>query len=294
MGRIPEWLRVSQSSQEAAAVQRIKETVKKYRLNTLHSEAQYPLISEYYAPGVPTFLIMGSLCTRSCRFCYLACGKPAQPDPDEPKRLAGAVAELGLGYVVITSVARDDLYDCGASHFADCISAVKARNEGVIVEAMIPDFQGKLYSMRKLLSAQPDIVCHNIETIRRLQREVRDSRAGYDQSLSVLRKVKELAPSIKTKSSLFLGFGEKETEVVETMNDLRGAGVDILVLGQYVQPSALHIKTKRFVEPAVFDMLKQKGLELGFSQVESSPSGRNPYYPITLMKPVATIAAAAK
>lgn len=294
MGRIPEWLRASQPSPDAvSAVQRVKEVVKKYGLNTLHSELLYPLTREYYGQGVPTFLIMGNMCTRSCKFCYLSCGKPAQLEQDEPKRLANAVAELGLGHVVITSVERDDLYDSGASHFADCITAVKTKNTGVVVEAVVPDFQGKLYSIKKLLSAQPDVVCHNIETVRKLHREVRDAPSSYDQSLNVLKKVKGLAPSIKTKSALFLGFGEKETEVIETMNDLRRAGVDFIVLGQYVQPSALHIKTKKFIESAVFEELKQKALELGFSQVEASPAGRNPYHSHTVMKPVVTITATA-
>jgi len=295
MGKLPEWLRASQPSQEAVtAVQRIKEVVKKYKLNTLHSEALYPLTSEHYTIGVPTFLILGNTCTRSCKYCYVSCGRPAQPELDEPKRLAEAVAELGIKHVVITSVERDDLYDCGASHFADCISAVKAKNNGTIVEAVIPDFQNKLYSIKKLLSSQPDIVTHNIETTRKLHREVKDARASYDQSLGILKKIKELAPNVKTKSSIFLGFGEKDAEIIATMNDLRGAGVDILVIGQYIQPSALHVKTKKFVEPSAFEMLKQNGMEIGFSNVESGPFERNPYHSTTFMKPVAMITAAAK
>jgi lipoic acid synthetase len=288
MGRIPDWMKAQQlTAEEASAIKRIKEVSLKYAVHTLHAENIYPLTLEYYKSGVPTFLIMGDVCSRSCKFCYLSNWSSAKPKPidaGEAKRLADAIAELELKHVVITSVCRDDIYDGGVSHFADCISTIKSKNKDTVVEAVIPDFQGKLYSIKKIISAQPDIICHNIETVKRLYKEVMDSTASYDRSLLVLKKVKELAPSIKTKSSLFLGLGEKEEDILETLRDIRSTGVEMLSIGQYVQPSALHIKTKRFVEPSVFENLRQRALDMGFIEVESNPFGRNPYNPLSHLK----------
>ncbi len=244
---------------------------------TVCEGALCPNIFECWGGGVATFMIMGDICTRGCRFCYVRKGKPQPLDPLEPLRVAEAVKVLGLDYVTITSVDRDDLPDGGASHFADTIRAVKSVNRGVKVEVLIPDFQGDLGALKNVVDAGPDVLAHNIETVRRLTPKVRDWRASYDQSLRVLSYAKKFNPRLITKSSILLGFGEGFEEVVEAMRDLRGAGVDILVLSQYLRPSPKHYPLVKMYTLTEYSELEKTAYSLGFSYVVAHPLARTSY-----------------
>lgn len=222
-------------------------------------------------------MLMGDICTRGCRFCNVNHGKPSPLDPLEPQRVADAVAKLKLDYVVLTSVDRDDLPDFGASHLAEAIITIKKKYPEVIVEALIPDFQGKIELLSKVVSASPEVIGHNIETVERLTPKVRDVRAGYRQSLEVLRNVKILDHKIYTKSSIMLGLGETEEEVITTMYDLKKARVDILTLGQYLQPSPKHLEVVEYIHPDKFSYYKKLGEEMGFLYVASGPLVRSSY-----------------
>jgi lipoic acid synthetase len=222
-------------------------------------------------------MILGEICTRACRFCAVKHGKPSPPDPEEPERLASAAKALGLRYVVLTSVDRDDLPDGGASHFASCIRALKKAAPNLRVEALIPDFSGQREALEKVVEAGPDVVGHNLETVRRLTPRVRDRRAGYELSLFVLRTLKELSPKIFTKSSLLLGLGETEEEVEEALRDLREAGVDIVVLGQYLRPTSRELPVARYVPPEEFEAWRKRALSLGFRAVLSGPLVRTSF-----------------
>jgi lipoic acid synthetase len=222
-------------------------------------------------------MILGEICTRACRFCAVKHGKPSPPDPEEPERLASAAKALGLRYVVLTSVDRDDLPDGGASHFASCIRALKKAAPNLRVEALIPDFSGQREALEKVVEAGPDVVGHNLETVRRLTPRVRDRRAGYELSLFVLRTLKELSPKIFTKSSLLLGLGETEEEVEEALRDLREAGVDIVVLGQYLRPTSRELPVARYVPPEEFEAWRKWALSLGFRAVLSGPLVRTSF-----------------
>lgn len=257
---------------------RVRETVKGLGLHTVCEEARCPNQAECWSGGTATFLVMGDTCTRGCKFCHVKTSPKGQPlDPQEPAKLAQAVREWGLRYVVITSVDRDDLPDQGAGHFACCIREVKRENPGILVEVLIPDFRGSLGCLSTVLSAQPDVLAHNLETVRRLQSRVRDPRAGYEQSLFVLEKAKELGRGMFTKSSLMLGLGERDQEVLEAMRDLRGKGVDILTLGQYLQPSPRHFPVQEFVPQEKWGFFKMMGEEIGFLYVASGPLVRSSY-----------------
>jgi lipoic acid synthetase len=244
---------------------------------TVCEGALCPNIFECWGSGIATFMIMGDTCTRGCRFCYVKKGVPQPLDPMEPLKVAEAVRVLGLDYVTITSVDRDDLLDGGAGHYAETIRTVKKLNPGVKVEVLIPDFQGDVGALREVVEAGPDVLAHNIETVRRLTPIVRDRRAGYDQSLRVLRVAKELNSSLITKSSILLGFGETFDEVVEAMSDLRKVGVDILVISQYLRPSPKQLPVAKLYSLEEFERLREVAYKLGFSYVVAHPLARTSY-----------------
>jgi len=274
--RKPEWLRVRPPSGENYA--HLKTLLRSLDLHTVCEEAHCPNVSECWGGGTATIMLLGDTCTRGCRFCAVTSGNPrGAVDVDEPRKVAGAIAELGLTYVVLTSVDRDDLADGGAGHFARTIREIKARDADVLVEALIPDFQGDLAAVRTVVDASPDVLDHNIETVRRLQHPVRDRRAGYEQSLAVLRGAKSMRDGLYTKSSIMLGLGETHDEVLETMHDLRDAGVDIVTLGQYLRPSAWHFPVQEFVPPERFDAYRREAEAMGFLYAAAGPLVRSSY-----------------
>jgi len=222
-------------------------------------------------------MIMGDICSRRCRFCAVNTGKPPLLDSFEPIRVAQAIKNWGLKYVVITSVCRDDLADGGAEHIRKTIKAVKSLCPRTIVEILIPDFNAKTDSIKRVIESGSEVISHNIETVRRLTCKVRDFRASYDQSLSVLKKCKAIAPSVYTKSSIMLGLGEHEDEIIETMKDLRSAGVEIVTMGQYLQPTSGHLPVVEYIRPEKFNTLRDIGLSLGFAYVASGPLVRSSY-----------------
>lgn len=269
----PEWLRVRVEPGDAGTSE-VRRVLREKGLATVCESARCPNLPTCWGARTATFMILGEICTRACRFCAVAHGRPRPPDPEEPARLAQAVRELTLRYVVLTSVDRDDLPDGGAAHFAACIRAVKEAVPEAKVEALIPDFAGDREALQRVVEAGPDVVGHNLETVRRLTPLVRDRRAGYDLSLSVLHALKELNPRLFTKSSLLLGLGEKEEEVEEALWDLREAGVDILVLGQYLRPSARELPVARYVPPAEFSRWAERAKKMGFRAVVAEPLAR--------------------
>ena len=274
--RKPEWLRVRPPSGENYA--HLKTLLRSLDLHTVCEEAHCPNVSECWGGGTATIMLLGDTCTRGCRFCAVTSGNPrGAVDVDEPRKVASAIAELGLTYVVLTSVDRDDLPDGGAGHFAQTIREIKARDADVLVEALIPDFQGDLAAVRTVVDASPDVLDHNIETVRRLQHPVRDRRAGYEQSLAVLRGAKSMRDGLYTKSSIMLGLGETHDEVLETMHDLRDAGVDIVTLGQYLRPSAWHFPVQEFVPPERFDAYRREAEAMGFLYAAAGPLVRSSY-----------------
>src|SRR3989454_294503 len=274
--RKPEWLRVRPPSGENYA--HLKSLFRSLDLHTVCEEAHCPNVWECWGGGTATIMLMGDTCTRGCRFCAVTSGNPhGVLDLDEPRKVAIALSELDLAYVVLTSVDRDDLPDGGASHFARTVREIKARRPEMIVEALIPDFQGDLDAVRTVVEAGVDVLDHNVETVERLQSTVRDRRANYRQSLRVLEAAKGMRAGLFTKSSIMLGLGETEDEVVQTMRDLRGAGVDILTLGQYLRPSSWHLRVDAYVPPETFDHLREFGEEMGFLYVASGPLVRSSY-----------------
>ncbi|QGA55238.1 lipoyl synthase [Sulfolobus sp. E5-1-F] len=247
--------------------------VKAKSIATVCEEALCPNIMECWGSGTATFMIMGSICTRGCRFCYVLKGKPSPLDDEEPKRVAEAVKEMNLDYVVITSVDRDDLVDGGAQHFVNVIKAVKELNRDVIIEVLTPDFRGDISAVKKIIEAGVDVFAHNVETVRRLTPIVRDPRASYEQSLNVLKN----AENVIKKSSILLGFGETWDEIIETMRDLRSVGVNILVLSQYMRPSRKQLEVKKRYSLEEFKKLEEIAYAMGFSAVISSPLARTSY-----------------
>lgn len=274
--RKPAWLRA-----KAPVGERVSEVKRILRENDLHTvceEASCPNLGECFNDGTATFMIMGDICTRRCPFCDVSHGRPDALDVDEPAHLAEAVALLGLNYVVITSVDRDDLYDGGAAHFVACIEAVRARCPDTQVEVLVPDFRTKIERAVPILAtAPPDVFNHNLETVPRLYREARPG-ADYAASLELLRQFKAAHPATPTKSGLMLGLGETRAEIEAVLNDLREHDVDMVTLGQYLAPSRYHLAVKRYVEPAEFDALAQVCRDLGFSQVASGPLVRSSYH----------------
>ncbi len=274
--RKPDWLRAQLPS--GAGFAAVRRNVREHKLSTVCEESICPNIGECWNSGTATLMLMGSVCTRACRFCAVDTGNPAGwLDAAEPEHAARSVALMGLNYVVLTSVDRDDLGDGGAAHYAASIQAIKARSPGTAVEALTPDFQGNLDAVRTIALTELEVFAHNLETVRRLTPKVRDPRAGYDQSLAVLRAAKSTRGDLLTKSSLMLGLGETEAEICTAMDDLRSAGVDILTFGQYLRPTVNHLPVVRFVPPEEFLHYRQLGLERGFLEVVSGPLVRSSY-----------------
>ena len=273
----PQWLKIKLTTNDNFS--NIRQTLKQHNLHTVCESAHCPNISECWNTGTATFMLMGDVCTRGCKFCAVKTGNPMKKlDAEEPKKIAQALAEIKLfDYVVLTSVNRDDLSDGGAAHIAECIKEIKKEYPGMIVEVLIPDFKGDIEALKKIADAKPEVIAHNIETVERLQRKARDARANYNQSLKVLENVKKLNPKIYTKSSIMLGFGETGEEVVQSMKDLRSINADILTIGQYLRPSDWHIPMSEFVHPSKFEYFRQKALELGFLFCASGPFVRSSY-----------------
>ena len=273
--RKPDWLKIKIPSGEDYL--RVKKTLRTYNLNTVCEESSCPNVSKCWESGTATIMIMGNMCTRVCRFCDVSSGRPAPLDPDEPKRVAEAIKQWNLRYIVITSVCRDDLKDGGAAHFAKTIKSVKLACPNTIVEPLIPDFNYDSNSIKKIIESEPEVVSHNIETVRRLSSKVRDSRATYDQSLSVLRKIKEINPKIYTKSSFMVGHGETKEEVIQTASDLKSANVDVITAGQYLQPSLNHLPVVEYVHPEKFASYQKIFEEMGFLHVVVGPFVRSSF-----------------
>jgi len=273
--RKPPWLKVRAPGGPGYA--RLKGLAKGLGLHTVCEEAHCPNIGECWDAGTLTFMILGRVCTRNCGFCAVDFGKPPVYDPQEPLRVARAVAALRLNHVVITSVARDDLPDGGAGVFARTILSVRAHDPGVKVEVLIPDFRGSRSALARVMDAGPDILNHNLETVARLQPVVRPS-AGYARSLSVLRMAKEMAPGAVTKSGLMVGLGETWDEILDAMSDVLGVGCELLTIGQYLRPSAQHLPRVRYFSPEEFDELRRVGERLGFRHVEAGPLVRSSYH----------------
>ncbi|UCG71650.1 MAG: lipoyl synthase [Chromatiales bacterium] len=274
--RKPDWLRARLPT--GAGFHRVRSNVREHRLSTVCEESICPNIGECWNAGTATLMLMGSVCTRACRFCAVDTGNPSGwLDADEPAHAARSVELMGLKYVVLTSVDRDDLADGGAAHYAAAVSAIKARNPDTAIEALTPDFGGDLGAVRTVAAAPLAVFAHNLETVRRLTPEVRDPRAGYDQSLVVLRAAKTVRDDLLTKSSLMLGLGETETEVLRAMDGLRDAGVDILTFGQYLRPTINHLPVQRFLPPREFLRYRELGLQRGFTEVVSGPLVRSSY-----------------
>lgn len=272
--RKPGWLRVKAPHGEG--YERVRAILERTRLTTVCQEARCPNVGECWGGGTATVMLMGEICTRACRFCHVKVGRPEPLDPQEPEHLAQAVRELSLKYLVVTSVDRDDLPDGGAGHLARTIAMLRAESPATIVEVLIPDFRGCQAELDTVALAHPHVVGHNLETVRRLQASVRDRRASYDQSLEVLRYLKA-EHGVYTKSSLMVGLGETGEELVQSFNDLRRIGVDILTLGQYLQPSHFHLRVERFYDPAEFDALRDKAMAMGFPAVAAGPLVRSSY-----------------
>jgi lipoic acid synthetase len=277
--RKPEWLKTRPPSGERFT--EIKQSLRERDLHTVCEEANCPNMGECWSgrdgPGTATFMLLGDRCSRGCNFCDVETGGMEPPDPDEPENVAEAVAEIGLDYVVLTSVDRDDLPDQGAGHFAETIRAIRRHNPDALIEALIPDFQGNSALVGRVIDAGPDVLAHNVETVDRLQWPVRDRRAGYEQSLSVLRQIAEESDAY-AKTSLMLGVGEYAHEVYQTLTDLRAVGVEIVTLGQYLQPSRSHLAVSEYVHPDAFETWRRVAeAELGFLYCASGPMVRSSY-----------------
>jgi lipoic acid synthetase len=274
--RKPEWIRMK--APDGARYQEIKRVLRENNLHTVCEEASCPNIGECFSSGTATFMILGDICTRRCPFCDVAHGKPLPPDVNEPENLARTIAQMRLNYVVITSVDRDDLLDGGAQHFVDCIQAVRAHSPNIRIEILVPDFRGRLdVALEILRKAPPDVMNHNLETIPRLYKQARPG-SDYQNSLNLLKVFNEMYPHIPTKSGLMLGLGETDEEILAVMQDLRAHHVSMLTLGQYLQPSVHHLPVMRYVEPQVFETLKQKADAMGFNNTASGPMVRSSYH----------------
>ena len=282
--RKPRWIRAKAPS--GPGVARIKRILREQRLSSVCEEASCPNLGECFSHGTATFMIMGDICTRRCPFCDVAHGKPEPLDPQEPEHLARAIQAMALGYVVITSVDRDDLRDGGARHFAECIRAVRTRSPQTRIEVLVPDFRGRMEpALAEMGREPPDVFNHNLETVPRLYRGARPG-ADYQGSLGLLQRFKALHPRVPTKSGLMLGLGESAQEVEAVLMDLRAHGCDMLTLGQYLQPSRDHLPVQRFYTPEEFDHLGRLAQRLGFSNVASGPMVRSSYHADRQARPV--------
>jgi lipoic acid synthetase len=273
--RKPDWLKIKLKTDEN--YQEVKGMMRGKSLHTVCEEARCPNIYECWSNRTATFMILGELCTRACRFCAVKTGLPTELDLQEPERVAEAAEKMGLKHAVVTSVARDDLHDGGASIFAATIRAIRKRLPLCNVEVLIPDFLGNWDALKVVMDAKPDVLNHNIETVRRLSDRVR-SKAKYDRTLELLRKAKEINPNIPTKSSIMVGVGESTEEILETLRDLRNVDVNIVTIGQYLQPTKVHLKVEKYYHPDEFAWFKEEGLKMGFDHVESGPLVRSSYH----------------
>jgi lipoic acid synthetase len=274
--RKPSWIRAQAPT--SAKYQEIKRLLRENKLHTVCEEASCPNIGECFSHGTATFMILGDLCTRRCPFCDVAHGKPLPPDAQEPEQIASSVAVMGLNYVVITSVDRDDLRDGGAGHFAACIRATREHSPHTRIETLVPDFRGRLDAALDALAADlPDVLNHNLETVPRLYKQARPG-ADYAHSLKLLQEFRRRYPHIPTKSGLMVGIGETDEEILEVMRDLRAHGVEMLTIGQYLQPTRHHLPVVRFVEPAQFDRFAAAAEEMGFSNAACGPMVRSSYH----------------
>ncbi|KZX37699.1 lipoyl synthase [Wohlfahrtiimonas chitiniclastica] len=272
----PSWIRATYSG--GKRVMELKEILRGAKLATVCEEAACPNLGECFGKGTATFMIMGAICTRRCPFCDVGHGRPNPLDPEEPKNLAETVAAMSLRYVVITSVDRDDLRDGGAQHFADCITEARAMNPELKIEILTPDFRGRMdVAIDILANTPPDVFNHNMETAPRLYKAARPG-ADYQYSLDLLKKFKAQCPSVPTKSGLMVGLGETDEEILDVMRDLRAHDVDMLTIGQYLQPSPHHLPVLRYVTPETFAMYKEEGLKMGFKEVASGPMVRSSYH----------------
>ena len=274
--RKPTWLRVK--SQNSSKYRELKSIVSEKKLHTVCEEAMCPNIQECWSHGTATFMLLGSVCTRACRFCAVDTGNPkGSLDKDEPIKVASSIAHMNLKYAVLTSVNRDDLRDGGAEHFSHTIQAIKEKAPKVIVEALVPDFLGNKQSIEILLNSKLEVFAQNLETVSRLTKRVRDPRAGYDQTLEVLSYAKQHSPSVITKTSLMFGLGETEEEILKTFDDIRRTGVDVLTLGQYMRPTVNHLPVEKWYTPEEFEYFKDLAIGMGFLEVASGPMVRSSY-----------------
>ncbi len=271
--RKPEWLKIKLPKKDNATF--INKLIATHNLHTICTSGKCPNIGECWDAGTATFMILGDICTRSCKFCNVKTGKPLPPDWNEPMNLAKAMQKLGLKHAVITSVDRDDLPDKGASFWAMTIKAIKQLNPLITIETLIPDFDANEEWIKKVIAAKPDVISHNLETVRRLTPEIR-SRAKYERSLETLRIIAK--NGIRAKTGIMLGLGETTEEVLETMDDALNVGVEVFTLGQYLQPSRQNIPVVEFIKPEVFEFLRKEGLKKGFKYVESAPLVRSSYH----------------
>ncbi|MCG3168017.1 MAG: Lipoyl synthase [Bacteroidia bacterium] len=269
----PDWLRVKLPTGESYL--KVREIVSKHKLHTICQSGNCPNMGECWGAGTATFMILGNICTRSCGFCAVATGRPLPVDLEEPKRVAESVKLMGVKHCVITSVDRDELKDGGSVIWAETIKEIRKVSPETTLETLIPDFRGDWENLQRIIDAAPEIVSHNMETVRRLTKEVR-IQAKYDRSLEVLKRLKQ--GGMRTKSGIMVGLGEKEEEVLETMDDLINVGLDVLTIGQYLQPTRKHLPVVEFVKPDTFEMYKKAGLAKGFRYVESGPLVRSSYH----------------
>ncbi|MGL9769229.1 MAG: lipoyl synthase [Sodalis sp. (in: enterobacteria)] len=275
--RKPAWIKIKLPT-DLTRIQGIKAAMRKNGLHSVCEEASCPNLSECFNRGTATFIILGAICTRRCPFCDIAHGRPVTPDANEPKKLAQTIANMGLRHVVVTSVNRDDLRDGGAQHFADCISAIRAKNPDICIEILVPDFRGCMDRALKIINAvPPDIFNHNLENVPRLYPQVRPG-ANYYYSLKLLENFKTANPQLPIKSGLMVGLGETNTEIIDVMCDLRHHGVTILTVGQYLQPSINHLPVKRYVSPQEFHEIKKEALAMGFTHAACGPFVRSSYH----------------
>src|SRR6186997_3002394 len=273
----PEWIRVRVAGADSR-FHEVKRILREQRLHTVCEEASCPNIGECFGKGTATFMILGDICTRRCPFCDVAHGRPLAPDAEEPQHLAQTIGLLGLSYVVITSVDRDDLKDGGAQHFVDCIQAVRAHSPKTTIEVLVPDFRGRLdRALEILCAAPPDVMNHNLETVPRLYRQARPG-GDYAHSLRLLQEFKKLHPAVPTKSGLMVGLGETDEEILAVMRDLRAHQVDMLTIGQYLQPSKHHLPVTRFVHPDEFRMFEDEARRMGFVNSACGPMVRSSYH----------------
>jgi len=276
VGRKPRWLRAPMPA--GKRFDAVRGIVREHRLSTVCEEAKCPNIGECWNAGTATLMLMGAVCTRACRFCAVDTGNPrGWIDRDEPANAARTVVLMGLQYVVLTSVNRDDLEDGGAAHFAACVRAIKEASPATAVEALTPDFQGVMSDVETVVDSGLDVFAQNVETVRRLTHPVRDPRAGYEQTLAVLGHARRHRPGVLTKTSLMLGLGETDEEIDETMRDLRGVGCDLLTLGQYLRPTVNHLPVQRYVTPEEFEHYRDRALAHGFLECVSGPMVRSSY-----------------